>query len=697
MQLLIDNPEASQEIADAVTPQGYFADRLHYNAAGNWDQNKPGAPSVVSIWGYLLGDDHMPRPDVMKIVHESSIFDLISVGLLKSGPKKLQVYYLGPKDRPIFRTAPYTDQAQTFDKLYPGHNEANFWDFFFPGMYEGWQHWIADPSSQPVADNVVTATAPYVDAITGNTIVSFFHPLWTKDRTGIDGMVGMDITLEQLADLIDSVRVAETGFAFITMSNGNVLAINPAGEKLLGLTTDSAGEGTGVTGMNRGLFDSTQPDIAALKLPSDDHTVLTHAVLDVDGTPQHYEIALRRLPAMNLWNADGSIGAENFTLAFVVPDNEIYATLTGAQKQIARATSNIVQWQTVSLVLCLTVVLAIAFVISGRVTAGLSQLSDAARRLQHKDYSVHVRVPTNDEVGEVGRAFNTMAEEIRQHTENLEHLVTQRTGELATANEKILKLNDQLKSENTRLGAELDVAQRVQSMVLPRPEELAAIPGLDIAACMNPADEVGGDYYDVLTSEGRVKIGIGDVAGHGLESGVLMLMVQSVARALLESGERDPKRFLEVLNRAIYKNVARTQSGKHMTLAYVDYDERGLTLTGQHEDVIIVRGDGGVEHIDTMDLGFPIGLDEEIGPLLDTHRFELSDGDVMLLYTDGITEAERSDGELFGFERLCESARRHSRAATSEAVMQGIIADVMAFIGGHKIHDDITLLVMRHT
>ncbi|HBB31884.1 MAG TPA: serine/threonine protein phosphatase, partial [Cyanobacteria bacterium UBA9273] len=74
----------------------------------------------------------------------------------------------------------------------------------------------------------------------------------------------------------------------------------------------------------------------------------------------------------------------------------------------------------------------------------------------------------------------------------------------------------------------------------------------EIAGFMEPASEVGGDYYDVLYHNGTVKIGIGDVTGHGLESGVLMLMVQTAVRTLLEVNETDSKKFLDVLNRTIY-------------------------------------------------------------------------------------------------------------------------------------------------
>ncbi|TGT13743.1 HAMP domain-containing protein, partial [Mesorhizobium sp. M8A.F.Ca.ET.213.01.1.1] len=211
-----------------------------------------------------------------------------------------------------------------------------------------------------------------------------------------------------------------------------------------------------------------------------------------------------------------------------------------------------------AIVVSLLIVFAAVLGISKRITAGLRSLASAAQRLQSKDYSVRVSIPTRDEVGAAGIAFNRMAEEISFHTENLEQLVDERTRELGDANLEISALNEKLRDENVRLGAELAVARQIQMMVLPKPFELEAIPGLEIAAYMRPADEVGGDYYDVLQNGSRVKVGIGDVTGHGLESGVLMLMVQSVARALQEANEANPHQFLNRLNSAIYKNIERT-------------------------------------------------------------------------------------------------------------------------------------------
>ena len=131
LQAQIDHPDRENQIGAAMTRGSPEAVTVTYDAKGGWAQNRPGPPSVVSVWGYLLDANHKPRPDVQNDIENSAVLDLIAPSLLATGQSKLQMYYIGPKERPIFRTAPYTDQAQTFDRLYPGHNEADFWTFFF--------------------------------------------------------------------------------------------------------------------------------------------------------------------------------------------------------------------------------------------------------------------------------------------------------------------------------------------------------------------------------------------------------------------------------------------------------------------------------------------------------------------------------------------------------------------------------------
>ncbi len=691
LQGQIDQPTRNSEIGAAMARAAPAAVTVTFDSKGQWAQNRPGSPSVVSVWGYLLDKEHHPLPQVQTDIETSAVLDLVAPDLLQNGASKLQMYYIGPKERPIFRTAPYTDQAQTFDRLYPGHNSADFWDFFFPGLYESWQKWAMDIASRPVPDSI-TQTAPYTDAITGKLIVSFFHPLWTADRRSVAGTAGADITLNQLAEIVERVKVAESGFGFLTMSDGNVVAINPAGEKIIGLRSASDATNKGVTGLDRSLRNSSQKAVASLPLDADG--IIKHISLNENGEDVPYLVVTKQLNATNLW-ISGPVQREVMSLGIVVPEREIYASLIAARDQISRATNRILIYQILAVFVSMLVVTAAVIAASKRITSGISALAGAAKRIQAKDYSVRVDIATKDEVGEAGLAFNRMAEEISFHTENLENLVAERTKEIEAAKEEISILNGQLKSENVRLGAELDVARQIQLMVLPREKELAAIEQLEIAAYMRPADEVGGDYYDILQNGDHLKIGIGDVTGHGLESGVLMLMVQSVARALQEAGETDPSRFLTYLNRSIYKNIERTRTDKHLSLSFLDYDGERLIISGQHEDLIVVRHTGEVERIDTGDLGLPVGLEADISCFIDTREIPFQKGDLIVLHTDGVTEAENPHGELFGIERLCENARRlHGR--TAEQVMNGILESLMAYIGTQKIYDDITLVVIRH-
>jgi len=183
---------------------------------------------------------------------------------------------------------------------------------------------------------------------------------------------------------------------------------------------------------------------------------------------------------------------------------------------------------------------------------------------------------------------------------------------LDQAHHEIQLLNERLNEENLRLGTELDVSRRLQRMLLPRPEELAEIAPLDIAAFMEPATEVGGDYYDVLADGDGVCIGIGDVTGHGLESGVVMLLAQSAVRTLVAAEEHDLPRLLDVLNRAMFQNIRRMGCEKNLSFALLDYRPRGdgeempegaagrLHIVGQHESVLILRRSGLLEELDTM-------------------------------------------------------------------------------------------------
>ncbi|MBE9146183.1 PP2C family protein-serine/threonine phosphatase [Planktothrix mougeotii] len=314
----------------------------------------------------------------------------------------------------------------------------------------------------------------------------------------------------------------------------------------------------------------------------------------------------------------------------------------------------------------------------------VNSLSIASQKMIAGEMNETLHLDNQDELADVAQSFNNLAVA------------------LVKANQEITSLNQQLTSENIRMSAELQVTRQLQKMILPNERELSEIVHLDIAGYMEPADEVGGDYYDVLYNNGMVKIGIGDVTGHGLESGVLMLMVQTAVRTLIANDETDPIQFLNTLNRVIYDNVQRMKSDKNLTFSLIDYYNGFLSICGQHEEMIVVRSQRQpeaeshaiIERIDTMDLGFPIGLEADITDFIGSINIKLNSGDGVVLYTDGITEAENHQGKFYSLEKLCEIVKQNWHLTASE-IRKAVINDVRSHIGKHKVYDDITLIVLK--
>ena len=242
--------------------------------------------------------------------------------------------------------------------------------------------------------------------------------------------------------------------------------------------------------------------------------------------------------------------------------------------------------------------------------------------------------------------------------------------------------------------SELDFPCKIQQVLLPKHLEIKEIIGLDIARFMEAAEEVGADYYDVLQHKGRVKIGRDDVTGHGWESGVLMIRVQTAFPTWLPDNEPEPVKILSAISSVIYNHVQRLKFEKNVSLALLDYQQGMLKLSCQHEEMIVGRCNGCVERFDTIDLGFPSGLDAEIAEFFVETSVQLYSGDVVVLYTDGITEAENMDKLLYGLDRLIEVIEISWQRWAAE-IRDAVIKDLRSHIGEQKVFDDITLLVLK--
>lgn len=279
-------------------------------------------------------------------------------------------------------------------------------------------------------------------------------------------------------------------------------------------------------------------------------------------------------------------------------------------------------------------------------------------------------------------------------------MIGQVLGAIPTAIDKIQiasKQKQQLEQDNVRMGMELDVAQRIQAFILPRDEELSKCMDLEVVARMDPATEVGGDLYDVLPQpDGSTFFAIGDVTDHGLASGVVMLMSQTAIRTCIEDAKIDLVETLTYVNSVLFKNVqTRMGDSRNLTLSLLHYKDGRVRLAGQHESVIVLRKDSAqAEQIDTADLGICVGMIDDISPMLAETSFDLKPGDMMLLYTDGATEAEDPGTEQFTVERLMDSLVRARELPGSE-IMDRLFSDIRKWMSSAPMFDDITLVLVR--
>lgn len=247
-----------------------------------------------------------------------------------------------------------------------------------------------------------------------------------------------------------------------------------------------------------------------------------------------------------------------------------------------------------------------------------------------------------------------------------------------------------LKNARDAIWSEMELAKRIQTALLPNREH---IHGLEIAATMVPATEVGGDYYDIIeTKAGDRWVVIGDVSGHGVDSGLIMMMAQtSVMSIVSNSSNLDPSQVLSGVNTALRENISRLGSDYYMTMTAIRFDGRQMVVAGQHQDIIIYRSRlNRTEVIPTQ--GTWLGISDDISAALRDEVVTLEDNDLVLLFTDGVTEATDERGEMYGQARL-ELALNQFADLPVTKLLNRIIEQVTDFQA--EQNDDLTVLVIR--
>jgi sigma-B regulation protein RsbU (phosphoserine phosphatase) len=323
---------------------------------------------------------------------------------------------------------------------------------------------------------------------------------------------------------------------------------------------------------------------------------------------------------------------------------------------------------------------AIGFSLTRTITGAVHSLYEGTQRVMRGDFSHLIKVSGRDQLADLSSSFNTM-------TENLERL-------LAVAKEK------------ERLQAEIEIAREVQEQLYPKTAPVMKT--LHIIGMCQPARMVSGDYYDYQAVPGnQLAIAIGDVAGKGISAALLMASIQSALRMELRASlERvaelaapshtpvngfrlSTAQMVSDLNQQLY---ATTSAEKYATFCLALYDEESGTVTytnAGHLPPILIRN-GSATSLDvngTVVGAFPFSKYDE-------SKVKLESGDLLVCYTDGITEPENEYGEMFGEERLIELVLKHAEREDTK-IIETVMEAVRQWTNSPELSDDMTVVLAR--
>jgi sigma-B regulation protein RsbU (phosphoserine phosphatase) len=330
-----------------------------------------------------------------------------------------------------------------------------------------------------------------------------------------------------------------------------------------------------------------------------------------------------------------------------------------------------------SMLLCVWLVsIVIGLSLTRTITAAVHRLYEGTLQIAKGNFSWRIPVNGNDQLADLGRSFNNMATQI-------ENLVV-------------------IAREKERLQSEVEIASEVQNQLFPRTPPVMQT--IELVGICHPARMVSGDYYDYLRlPDGNLAVAIGDVAGKGISAALLMASIQSIIRTQLAAGmplaaaaanghagaHFSTSSIVAQLNRQLY---ASTAPEKYATFFFGAYDERSRIMTytnAGHLPPLLLRA-GGVTLLEVT--GTVVGAFPSI--VYEEQTVELRANDLLIAYTDGITEPENAYGEEFGSDRLAETALRYQNREPKEIVAK-IMEAVTHWSTAPELPDDMTVVIAR--
>lgn len=246
--------------------------------------------------------------------------------------------------------------------------------------------------------------------------------------------------------------------------------------------------------------------------------------------------------------------------------------------------------------------------------------------------------------------------------------------------------------EGKRMLSELEIASSIQKDILP--PQNPKVPGLDIIAKTRPAVELGGDNFDFITIGDNTFIYVGDVTGHGVPAAIIMTMVNTLIHTLAE----DYEKAYDIIVRTNKQIKGRVKSTMFMTLLMFRWNHKDQKMTyagAGHEHVVVYRANTGKCEVRPTG-GIALGMVADNSKLIKEIDLPLDKDDVVIMYSDGLTEGRNMSGEMYTLDRLVKAVELYAPQYGSDGIVHHVALDYSRFVENHTQDDDVTLIAMKY-
>ncbi len=545
--------------------------------------------------------------------------------------------------------APSLKNNNTLDNIYLGtqsgisyrYSRSNLYNEDYDPRERGWYK-----AAMEKPDTLVWLPT-YTDSY-GNTCIT--AAMSYRDASGKRaGVVASDVLLTSMINDVMRLKIGETGSCFVLDSDMNFIAHPDMSKE--NFDTDI-----------RNHFKN-EDFINAVKSDSD-------GIIECVYENENSYIAFSRMKETG-WIFCASIETKEVTAPAIQAKAESDELTEISQRGMQAKLFDINKLFMIYFAIVGIIVILISFAVSGTITRPIQRLASGVQEIGEGNFDKKIPVESGDEVGKLAGKFNEMQDNLKEYMENIRKVT----------------------AENERIGAELNVATQIQADMLPGIfPPYAERDDFILYASMDPAKEVGGDFYDFFfVDDDHIALVVADVSGKGVPAALFMVIAKTLIKNRTMMGGGPAAVLMDVNDQLCEGNKA--ELFVTVWLAIIEISTgKGIAANAGHEHPVLRRKDGLFELIEYRHS--PAVATMEGIPFRE-HEFEIHKGDTLIQYSDGVTEATNADNELFGNERLLKALNKDPDA-DPKILLKNIRSEIDDFVGTAPQFDDITMLGFKY-